>query len=105
MKLQKFSDKMRFASAIENGMARYDVLGWDREEIQCRFRDVRRFLFGGDSWGNDSFVHAGRYYVHNWNTLMVFDIRADHGIRKLGHFQRFSDTFEIWDIGVEENGT
>lgn len=98
------NDKMRFASAIENGMARYDVLGWDREEIQCRFRDARRFLFGGDSWGNDSFVHAGRYYVHNWNTLMVFDIRADHGIRKLGHFQRFSDTFEIGDIGVEENG-
>ena len=32
------------------------------------------------------------------------DMLADRGIRKLGHLQRFSNSFHIEDLAVEENG-
>ena len=99
-----YDQKMRFALVTGDRLARYDVLDWNQEKVHCQFRDARAFFFGGSSWDGDYFVQDGKFYLHNWNTLMVFDIRADHGIRKLGHFQRYSDTFSIGDIGVEENG-
>ncbi|MCH8216046.1 MAG: hypothetical protein IH892_04665 [Planctomycetes bacterium] len=99
-----YDRKMHFALVTDDRLARYDVLDWDQEKMHCQFRDARAFLFGGFSGHKDYFVQDGKFYVHNWNTLMVFDIRADHGIRKLGHFQRYSDTFSIGDIGVEKNG-
>ena len=96
--------QMRFAKITRSGLARYDVLGWDQEKVRCQFRDARAFLFGGFSRGEDHFVQDGKFYVFSENTLMVLDMLADRGIRKLGHLQRFSEFFCIEDIAVEENG-
>ena len=96
--------KMRFARVTWDGLARYDVLGWDENAIRCQFRDARAFLFEQFSSHDGHFLLDGKLYLFSRNTLLVFDMLADRGIRKLGHLQRFSDSFCIEDIAVEENG-
>lgn len=96
--------KMRFVLVNDDSLVRYDVIGWDEEKISCQYRDTRASLIGGFSWGESYFVRDNRLYMFSRNKLMVFDVLTDRRIRKLGHFQRFSDQFGFGDIAVEENG-
>lgn len=96
--------QMSFIKLVRKGVARYDVLGWDQREIFCQLRDRRNFFYEEFSSHEPHFVMDGKLYIYNRNTLIVLDVLADRGIRKLGHLQRFSKDFRIYDIAVEEDG-
>jgi hypothetical protein len=48
------------------------------------------------------FVKNGKLYSNLNNTLMVFDVRSNRRIRKLGHFVRMD--YNIEDMEVLEDG-
>ena len=88
-------------------VARFDVIRWDDEKIYCKFSNSRPFtilesMTGADRFNRENFVKNGKFYCRNDHTLMVFDIRSNRKIRKLGHFVRMS--YEIDDIAVLEDG-
>jgi hypothetical protein len=93
---------------IEHGdVARYDVTRWDDEKIYCRFSGARPFTIlesvaGAPRPYDDKFVKNGKFYCYDDHTLMVFDIRSNHRIRKLGHFVRMD--YDIRDMAVLEDG-
>jgi hypothetical protein len=95
-----------FFLASINDIARYDVTRWDQENIYCRFSTARPFtiLEKIEGFGlRHAFVKAGRLYCRlDQGTLLVFDIRSNRKIRKLGHFVRMGQ--EIDDIEVLDDG-
>lgn len=103
------ADPIRFAVLDRNrhqGSIRcYEVESWDEEGISCRLHSRRPFTILEDfSWHNPHFVKDGRLYAYGWDKLMVFDLRSERGVRKLGHFQRLQHDYHISDVFVEENG-
>jgi len=102
-------DNISFCLLLRNEIARYDVIKWDDEYVYCRFRDARLFtsleqMFGhGIYRWSPYFVKDGKLYVYSDTKLLVFDVQSER-IRKLGHFARISDGFEINDIEVLGNG-
>jgi hypothetical protein len=48
------------------------------------------------------YVKNGSLYIYGGNKLLVFDVRSDGGIRKLGHFVR--GRYAIEDVEVLDNG-
>ncbi|MCP4259635.1 MAG: hypothetical protein GY774_19310 [Planctomycetes bacterium] len=98
--------KFTFAFVEHDEVARYDVIRWDDEKIYCKFSASRPYtiLEGVTStpgFFNPKFVKNGKLYLHNYNTLMVFDFRSNRSIRKLGHFVRMN--YNIEDIAVLED--
>jgi len=87
-------------------IARFDVTGWDDENIYCKFGTARPFTIlerlTQDYSFHRAFVKGGKLYCPGEHTLMVFDIRSNQKIRKLGHFVRMD--YRIEDIAVLENG-
>lgn len=89
-------------------IARYDVVKWDEEYVYCKFQYARPFVFLEQMFNQVGprdryFVRNGKFYAYEARKLMVFDIRNDR-IRKLGHFERLSNVFWIYDVGVLEDG-
>ncbi|MBN2589023.1 MAG: hypothetical protein JXA96_04115 [Sedimentisphaerales bacterium] len=88
-----------------DGIARYEVTGWNQDEINCELKSFRKLTMlegmTGAKHGSDLFVKNGRLYYLTGNSLMVFDVRSDNRIRKLGHFVRIN--YEIQDIAVLED--
>lgn len=100
------NNQITFCQLSKNEVLRYDVDRWDDETIYCKIRDTRPFTVLEkmyDLGTNRLFVEKGKFYVVGWNKLMVFDIRSKH-IRKLGHFERISDDFNINDVEVLNDG-
>ena len=99
-------DSISFFLVSDKDIARFNITGWDEENIYCKFVTSRPFTIleclTGSVYFNRAFVKSGKLYCYERNTLMVFDIRSDRGIRKLGHFVRMD--YEIDDIAVLENG-
>ena len=98
-------DRISFFFVSEEGIKRYDVTGWDDENIHCKFGIERTFTILErmlSSYNNHTFVKDGLLYNYTNNKLMAFDIRDAKRIRKLGHFVRTD--FRIEDIAVLENG-
>ena len=88
-------------------VVRFDVTRWDDEKIYCKFSNSRPFTIlesvtAATRFYNDNFVKNGKLYCYDDHTLMVFDIRSNRRIRKLGHFVRMY--YEIDDIAVLEDG-
>lgn len=88
-------------------VARFDVIRWDDEKIYCKYSNSRPFTIlesvtGAPGRFSPKFVKNGKLYCHNSNTLMVFDIRSNRRIRKLGHFVRMD--YDIQDMAVLEDG-
>lgn len=85
---------------------RYEVTRWDADNIYCQLKTTRPLTIVEGNFNelnfHDSFVKGGKLYCPGNDTLMVFDIRIDNRIRKLGHFVRIN--YEISDIAVAENG-
>ncbi len=99
--------KIAFFFVNYDGIARFDVTGWDQEKIYCRSGVSRPFTILENVTGTPAsydrkFVKNGKFYCYDYNTLLVFDIRSNRRIRKLGHFVRMD--YNIQDIGVFENG-
>jgi hypothetical protein len=88
-------------------LSRYEVVRSDDRFIYCRFLDARPFTFLEQLFGSlydlGTFVQDGKLYFYTHRKLMVFDVRADR-IRKLGHFERASDYFDIQDVAVLKDG-
>jgi len=100
-------NKIAFFSASERGVARFDITGWDDEEIHCKFSAARPFTIlesVARSYGphNRIFAKDQKLYFKEYAQLMVFDVRSDRRIRKLGHFIRMDCMIE--DIEVLEDG-
>lgn len=95
-----------FFIASHEDIACFDVIRWDRENIYCKFSSARPFTIletiMGQLYFREAFVKDGRLYCHGKDTLLVFDVRSDHRIRKLGHFVRMSCTIE--DFAVLDDG-
>jgi hypothetical protein len=88
-------------------VARFDVIRWDDERIYCRFSGARPFtilevMTASPYYHYHTFVKNGKLYSNLNNTLMVFDIRSNRRIRKLGHFVRMD--YDIDDMVVLEDG-
>jgi len=99
--------KFSFFCANYDGVVRFDVIRWDDEKIYCKYSSSRPFtilesMTGAIDFNNDNFVKNGKFYCRNDHTLMVFDIRSNRRIRKLGHFVRMD--YDIEDIAVLEDG-
>jgi fumarate reductase subunit D len=98
-------DRISFFHFTDESIKRFDVTGWDDENIYCKLSVKRPFTILEripSSWNNRAFVKNGKLYAYSNNKLMVFDIRSGERIRKLGHFVRID--FRIKDIAVLENG-
>ena len=101
--------KITFCQISKNGIARYDVVKWDDEYIYCMYRNARPFMFIEQKFGHGIyewspyFVKDGNLYTYSDTKLMAFDIRSDR-IRKIGHFVRISDGFDIEEVKVLANG-
>ena len=92
----------------QSSIQRFDVVKWDDEYIYCEFRDERPFTFLEQMFGqvreySPYFVKNGKLFAHSRIKLMVFDVSSD-SIRKLGHFERISNNFDIHDIEVLDDG-
>jgi hypothetical protein len=88
-------------------VVRFDVVRWDDEKIYCKYSNSRPFTIlesvtGAPRFYNDKFVKNGKFYCRSDHTLMVFDIRWNGRIRKLGHFVRMD--YDIEDMAVLEDG-
>jgi hypothetical protein len=88
-------------------IARYDVTRWDDEKIYCKYGNSRPFTIlesvtGAPRFYDDNFVKNGKFYCRNDHTLMVFDVRSNRRIRKLGHFVRMD--YDIEDMAALEDG-
>ena len=99
--------KIAFFSASQRDVARFDVIRWDDDKIHCRFGTARPYTIlerMSQSFGpNDrTFVTGQKLYVQEGQQLMVFDLRSDRKIRKLGHFFRMDCHIE--DVAVLEDG-
>jgi hypothetical protein len=99
--------KFSFFFVAQDEVARFDVTSWDNEKVYCKFSAARPFtileiMTRGDRFYNDNFVKNGKFYCRNNHTLMVFDVRSNSRIRKLGHFVRMDYYFE--DLAVLEDG-
>ncbi|MCE5186562.1 MAG: hypothetical protein LLF76_10595 [Planctomycetaceae bacterium] len=98
------ADGIQFCLVRGGQIEKYKVQRWDDKNVWCRFVERRPFtlletLFGGSFGYNDwQFVKNGKLYVYGNHKLLVFDIRS--GIRKLGHFERISETGNIEDVAV-----
>ncbi len=98
-------DAFRFVSLDRQGIHCFDVLEWNQEEIVCERHSYRPFTWLEEFRRHEPhFVKHGRLYTYSWDKLMVFDLRSDRGVRKLGHFQRLQMEFRISDVLPEENG-
>lgn len=99
-------EKISFFRVSRNDIARFDVTRWDKENIYCRFSTARSLTILEGMTGalerRKAFVKNGKLYCHGDKTLLVFDIRSNRGIRKLGHFVRMD--YDIEDIAVLEDG-
>ncbi len=103
-------DKIAFFSVSERDVARFDVTRRDDDNIYCSFSAARPFttletMVRPQAWiGPDDsvFVQDQRLYFKQDQQLMVFDVRPDHRIRKLGHFYRMD--YSIEDIEVLDDG-
>jgi hypothetical protein len=100
-------DEISFYHIYKNELARFDVINWDDEYVYCRFRDARPFTFFeqrvspiNDGW---RFVQNGKLYAYHDAKLMIFDIRSER-LRKLGHWERWTDDYWITNLEVLENG-
>jgi hypothetical protein len=100
--------KISFVHISEEDIARFDVTRWDQENIYCRLSAARPCTIlegvttGGITFFNRHFVENGILYCFRDDTLMVFDIRSNHRIRKLGHFVRMNYTIE--ELAVFDDG-
>ena len=94
------------ASYSHNSILRFEVTGWDENNIHCELKTSRplTILEGitGASYSRQTFVKNGKLYCWDNSSLMVFDIRSSRGFRKLGHFVRMDYTIE--DIAVLNDG-
>ncbi|MBN1807253.1 MAG: hypothetical protein JW837_18555 [Sedimentisphaerales bacterium] len=98
-----------FFKDYSDDIARFDVTGWDEENIHCKFSGARPFtiletLIAPNHYHYVNIVKDGKLYCYNYNeaTLMVFDVRSKSKIRKLGHFVHMN--YHIKDVAVLENG-
>jgi hypothetical protein len=96
-----------FFVTYDDNIARFDVTRWDDEKIYCRFSVSRPFTILEGVTGvprsyHGRFVKNGKLYCHGDKTLLVFDIRSNRKIRKLGHFVRMN--YYIDDMAVLEDG-
>jgi len=98
--------KLAFFFVDYDDIARFDVTRWDKENIYCRFSTARSLTILEGMTGAlerlKAFVKNGKLYCHGDKTLLVFDIRSNRKIRKLGHFVRMD--YDIEDIAVFEDG-
>jgi hypothetical protein len=99
--------KFTFCFLRHEEVARYDVTRWDDEKIYCKFSALRPFTIlevvtDPPIHRSPNFVKNGKFYCYNYHNLMVFDIRSNRRIRKLGHFVRMD--YQIDDMVVLENG-
>jgi hypothetical protein len=94
--------KIAFFLVSEKDIARFDVIRWDQENIYCKFNSARPFTIletiMGRLYFREAFVKGGNLYCRGKDTLLVFDVRSDHRIRKLGHFVRMSCTIEDFEV-------
>jgi hypothetical protein len=102
-----YDGRFAFALVERDEIARYNVTRWDDEKVYCRFSASRPFTIletVTDTPGSFSpkFVKNGKLYCHDYDALMVFDIRSSRRIRKLGHFVRMD--YRIRDMAVSEDG-
>ncbi|HUV62460.1 MAG TPA: hypothetical protein VMW24_01110 [Sedimentisphaerales bacterium] len=98
--------KIAFFLVSERDIARFDVVRWDQENIYCKFSSARPFTIlegiAGTPDRGQAFVERGSLYCCGYDTLLVFDIRSESRIRKLGHFVRMD--YRIEDIAVLNDG-
>jgi len=102
-----YDDKIAFVFIDWDDVVRFDVTRWDEEKIYCRFSTSRPFTIlegvtGTPDRFGPRFVKNGNLYCYANSTLLVFDIRSNRRIRKLGHFVRMD--YDIEDIAVLEDG-
>jgi hypothetical protein len=100
--------QISFSHITDFDIARYDVVKSDDEFVYCKFKDARPFtllenMFGDFHVGYEEFIKDGKLYLRGEHKLSVFDIRSNR-IRKLGHFERISDNFQINYIKVLDDG-
>ena len=100
--------RISFVLVDELEITRYDVIEWDDEFVYCRFRDLRPFTFLEQMFGqinehDEYFVKDGKLYASERQKLVVFDVRSKR-IRKLGHFERLSEDFDIKNFEVLDDG-
>ena len=99
--------KIAFFFVDYDDVVRFDVTRWDDEKIYCTFSGARPFtilevMTASPHYRYRSFVKNGKLYSNLNNTLLVFDIRSNRRIRKLGHFVRMN--YDIEDIAILEDG-
>ncbi|MBN2180640.1 MAG: hypothetical protein JW715_01905 [Sedimentisphaerales bacterium] len=90
-----------FLASYYDDIRRFDVTGWDSENIYCKLSTARPFTIlehMSSVYLGRVFVKNGKLYFSSKNTLLVFDIRSGDKIRKLGHFIRMD--YSIQDIAV-----
>jgi len=99
--------KIAFFFVDYDDVVRFDVNRWDNEKVYCKFSGARPFtilevMTASPHYRYRSFVKNGKLYSNLNNTLLVFDIRSNRRIRKLGHFVRMN--YDIEDIAILEDG-
>jgi len=88
-------------------IGKYKVIRWDDKKVWCRFVENRPFrvletLLTNYNTDFYEFVRNQKLYVYGDSRLLVFDIRS--GIRKLGHFERITNSGGIQDVEVLPDG-
>jgi hypothetical protein len=95
-----------FFRVSSRGITRFDVTRWDEQNIYYKFSTARPFTIleslTGKLYTQEAFVKNGNLYCYGQDTLLVFDIRSNGRIRKVGHFVRMSCNID--DIAVLDNG-
>lgn len=95
-------DSIRFATIDRYRITCYEVIDWDQKVIRCQQLYERRLNWLEASIRHFShFVENGKLYTYTDKMVMVFDLRSPHGIRKLGHFQRLHQNFNIQSIRID----
>jgi len=101
-----YDDKIAFFLVTHEDIARFDVTHWDKEKVYCKFSAARPFtileVMTTSHYSDGTFVKNGKLYSFLNDALMVFDIRSNRRIRRLGHFVRMN--YEIEDMAVLEDG-
>ncbi len=98
--------KFAFFFVDYDDITRFDVTRWDDEKVYCRFSGARPFtmlevMTASRRYNYSTFVRNGKLYSLQNDTFMIFDIRSNRRIRKLGHFVRMD--YEIDDMAVLED--
>ncbi|MHC4741820.1 MAG: MFS transporter [Planctomycetota bacterium] len=98
--------RIGFVNAYDQDIGRFDVIRWDEDKVYCRLTAARSFtplevMTEFDYFG-PHFVKNGKLYKYGDASLMVFDIRSNRRIRKLGHFVRMK--YPIEDVAVLDDG-